>query len=105
MDIINYPKYLMIDNKVVSKDRKFPLVVDASGKYARVFMEDCNGHSRFVSLRELKSSLAPRLEKIKSRGRIVTHVSGKVYKSITEAREATGLTDARLKSHPEYTIA
>lgn len=105
MDIFNYPKYMMIDNKVVSKDRKFPLVVDSSGKYARVFMEDCNGHSRFVSLRELKSNLAPRLEKTKSRGRIVTHVSGKVYKSLKEAREDTGLTDAKLKAHPEYTIA
>lgn len=105
MEISNHPKYLWSNNQVVSKDRKFPLIVDTSGKYARVFMEDCNGHSRFVSLRELKSSLAARLEKTKSRGRLVTHVSGKVYKSLKEAREDSGLTDAKLKVHPDYTIA
>lgn len=104
MEISNYPKYLWTSNQVVSKDRKFPLA-PRTGKYTSFFMEDCNGHVRFVSTRELKSLVTRRLEKTKSRGRIVTHVSGKVYKSITEAREATGLTDARLKSHPDYTIA
>lgn len=104
MEISNYPKYLWTNNQVVSKDRKFPLV-PRTGKYASFFMEDCNEHVRFVSTRELKSLVVRRLEKTKSRGRIVTHVSGKVYGSLKEAREATGLTDARLKSHPEYTIA
>lgn len=104
MEISGYPKYLWTNNHVVSKDRKFPLT-PCTGKYTKFFMEDCNGHVRFVSTRELKSLVVRRLEKTKSRGRLVTHVSGKVYKSITEAREATGLTDARLKSHPEYTIA
>lgn len=104
MEISNYPKYLWSNNQVVSKDRKFPMIPRA-GKYAQFFMEDCNGNTRFVSTRELKSLVVRRLEKTKSRGRIVTHVSGKVYGSLKEARESTGLTDARLKSHPEYTIA
>jgi len=104
MEISNYPKYLWANNQVVSKDRKFPLTPRA-GKYAQFFMEDCNGNTRFVSTRELKSLVVRRLEKTKSKGRLVTHVSGKVYGSLKEAREATGLTDARLKSHPEYTIA
>ena len=104
MEISNYPKYLWTNNQVVSKDRKFPLT-PCTGKYTQFFMEDCNGHVRFVSTRELKSLVTRRLEKTKSRSRLVTHVSGKVYGSLKEAREATGLTDARLKSHPEYTIA
>lgn len=104
MEISNYPKYLWTNNQVVSKDRKFPLV-PRTGKYAQFFMEDCNGNTRFVSTRELKYLVVRRLEKTKSRSRLVTHVSGKVYGSLKEAREATGLTDARLKSHPEYTIA
>jgi hypothetical protein len=45
------------------------------------------------------------LEKTKSKGRIVTHISGKVFGTIKEARDATGLSDAKLKAHPEYTIA
>jgi hypothetical protein len=58
-----------------------------------------------VSARELKSRVVARLEKSKSKGRLVTHISGKVFGSIKEAREATGLSDAKLKSHPEYVIA
>ena len=103
MEISNYPKYLWVNNKVVSKDRNFPLV-PRTGKYTQFFLEDCNGNTRFVSTREIKSHVARRLEKSKSRGRIVTHTSGKVYKSLKEAREATGLTDAKLKGHPDYVI-
>ena len=104
MEIANYPKYLWSNNQVITKDRHFPLT-PRPGKHAQFFLEDCNGNTRFVSARELKTLVAQRLEKSKSRGRIVTHVSGKVFGSIKEAREATGLSDARLKSHPEYTIA
>ena len=104
MEIANYPKYLWVNNQVVTKDRQFPLIPRA-GKYAQFFLEDSNGNTRFVSARELKSHVVVRLEKSKSKGRLVTHVSGKVFGSIKEAREATGLSDAKLKSHPEYTIA
>ena len=104
MEIANYPKYLWSNNQVITKDRHFPLT-PRPGKHAQFFLEDCNGNTRFVSARELKPLVAQRLEKSKSRGRIVTHVSGKVFGSIKDAREATGLSDARLKSHPEYTIA
>jgi hypothetical protein len=105
MEIANYPKYLWVNNQVVSKDRKFPLTPRIS-KYTQFFMEDCDGNTRFVSTRELKTRVAARIEKTKSKGRrTVTHVSGKVYDSIKEAREATGLSDAKLKSHPDYTIA
>jgi len=107
MEIANYPKYLWINSHVVTKDRKFPLIIDSSGKYDRVFLEDVNGNARFVSTRELKTHVVKSLEKTKtkSKGRIVTHISGKVFGSIKEARDATGLSDAKLKSHPEYTIA
>jgi hypothetical protein len=105
MEIANYPKYLWINSHVVSKDRKFPLIVDRSGKYDRVFLEDVNGNTRFVSTRELKTHVVKSLEKTKSKGRIVTHISGKVFGTIKEARDATGLSDAKLKAHPEYTIA
>ena len=105
MEIANYPKYLWVNNSVVTKERKFPLIIDRSGKYDRVFLEDCNGNTRFVSTRELKTHVVKSLEKTKSKGRIVTHISGKVFGSIKEARDATGLSDAKLKSHPEYTIA
>jgi hypothetical protein len=105
MEIANYPKYLWVNGHVVTKDRKFPLIIDSSGKYDRVFLEDVNGNARFVSTRELKTHVVKRLEKTKSKGRIVTHISGKVFGSIKEARDATGLSDAKLKSHPEYTIA
>ena len=105
MEIANYPKYLWSNNHVVSKDRQFPLI-PRSGKYVQFFLEDSNGNTRFVSVRELKKFIvSQRLEKSKSKGRIVTHVSGKVFGSIKEAREATGLSDSKLKSHPEYTIA
>lgn len=104
MEIANYPKYLWVNNQVVTKDRQFPLT-PRTGKYAQFFLEDSNGNTRFVSARELKSHVVTRLEKSKSKGRLVTHVSGKVFGSIKEAREATGLSDAKLKSHPEYTIA
>ena len=104
MEIANYPKYLWVNNQVVTKDRQFPLIPRA-GKYAQFFLEDSNGNTRFVSARELKSHVVVRLEKSKSKGRLVTHVSGKVFGSIKEAREATGLSDAKLKSHPEYTSA
>lgn len=104
MEISNYPKYLWSNNQVLTKDRKFPLIPHA-GKYTRFFLEDSNGYTRFVSTRELKSLVVTRLEKSKSKGRLVTHVSGKVYGSLKEAREATGLTDNKLKSHPDYTIA
>ena len=106
MEISHYPKYLWSNNQVITKDRHFPLT-PRPGKHAQFFLEDCNGNTRFVSARELKTLVAKRLEKTKSKGgrRTVTHVSGKVFDSIKEAREATGLSDARLKSHPEYTIA
>jgi hypothetical protein len=104
MEISNYPKYLWSNGQVVTKDRKFPLIPRV-GKYTQFFVEDCNGHTRFVSTRELKSLVVARIEKSKSKGRLVTHVSGKVYGSLKEAREATGLTDGKLKSHPDYTIA
>ena len=103
MEIANYPKYLWVNNQVVTKDRKFPLT-PRTGKHTQFFLEDLNGNTRFVSTRELKTHVAERLEK-KSKGRVVTHISGKVYDSIKEAREATGLSDAKLKSHPDYTIA
>lgn len=103
MEIANYPKYLWVNNQVVTKDRKFPLT-PRTGKHTQFFLEDLNGNTRFVSTRELKTHVVERLEK-KSKGRAVTHVSGKVYDSIKEAREATGLSDAKLKSHPDYTIA
>jgi hypothetical protein len=104
MEIANYPKYLWVNNQVVTKDRKFPLT-PRTGKYTQFFLEDLNGNTRFVSTRELKTRVVSRLEKNKSKGRMVTHVSGQVYDSIKEAREATGLSDAKLKSHPEYMIA
>lgn len=104
MEIAHYPKYLWVNGQIVTKDRKFPLTPRA-GKYTDFFLEDCNGNTRFVSARELKSLVVVRLEKAKSKGRLVKHVSGKVFGSIKEAREATGLTDAKLKSHPDYTIA
>lgn len=104
MEIANYPKYLWVNNQVVTKDRRFPLTPRA-GKYSQFFMEDCNGNTRFVSSRELKSFVTKRLEKKSKGGRVVTHVSGQVYGSIKEAREATGLSDHKLKSHPDYTIA
>ena len=104
MEIANYPKYLWVNNQVVTKCRQFPLIPRV-GKYAQFFLEDCNGHVRFVSTRELKSLVVKRLEKTKSKGRLVTHVSGQVFGSIKEAREATGLSDAKLKVHPDYIIA
>jgi hypothetical protein len=105
MEIANYPKYLWVNNQVVTRDRQFPLT-PRTGQYVQFFLEDSAGNTRFVSVRELKRFIvAQRLEKPKSKGRIVTHVSGKVFGSIKEAREATGLSDAKLKSHPEYTIA
>lgn len=103
MEISNYPKYLWVNNQVVSQARKFPLT-PRTDKYTQFFLEDCNGNARFVSTRELKSLVVRRLEKTKSRSRLVTHVSGKVYKSIKEAREATGLTDVKLRSHTDYVI-
>ena len=105
MEIAHYPKYLWLDNNVVTKDRKFPLIVDRSGKYDRVFLEDCNGTTRFVSIRDLKSLVVMRLEKSKSNGRIVTHISGKMFASIKEACKVSGLSSNKLKSHPDYTIA
>lgn len=104
MEIANYPKYLWSNNKVVTKDRKFPLTPRV-GKHIQFFLEDSNGNTRFVSARELRSRVVRSLEKTKSKGRLVTHVSGQVFASIKEAREATGLSDAKLKSHPDYTIA
>lgn len=105
MEISHYPKYLWTNNQVVTRDRKFPLTPRA-GKTPEFFIEDCNGNTRFVSTRELKKFIVERrLEKSKSKGRLVKHVSGKVFGSIKEAREATGLSDAKLKSHPDYTIA
>jgi hypothetical protein len=105
MEISHYPKYLWVNNQVVTKDRKFPLTPRA-GKTPEFFLEDCNGNTRFVSTRELKKFIIERrLEKSKSKGRLVKHVSGKVFGSIKEAREATGLSDAKLKGHPDYTIA
>jgi len=105
MEISNYPKYLWTNNQVVTRDRQFPLIPRA-GKYPQFFLEDSEGNTRFVSTRELKKFIVERrLEKSKSKGRLVTHVSGTVFGSIKEAREATGLSDAKLKAHPEYTIA
>lgn len=102
MEIANYPKYTWYNDRIVTKDRKFPLI-PRLGKFTRYFIEDCNGHTKFVSVRDLKKFIVMPIAKSKSR-RTVTHVSGKVYKSMKEAREATGLTDAKLKNHPEYTI-
>ena len=104
MEISNYPKYLWVNNKVVSKDRQFPLA-PRIGKYTQFFLEDCNGNTRFVSTRELKSLVVTRLEKSKSKGRLVTHVSGKVFGSIKEACQVSGLTSNKIKSHPDYIIA
>ena len=104
MEIANYPKYLWSNNQVITKDRHFPLT-PRPGKHAQFFLEDCNGNTRFVSARELKTLVAQRLEKSKSRGRIVTHVSGKVFGSIKEACQVSGLTSNKIKSHPDYIIA
>jgi len=103
-EIAHYPNYLWVNGQIVTKDRKFPLT-PRTGKYPQFFLEDSNGNTRFVSARELKSRVVVRLEKSKSKGRLVTHISGKVFGSIKEAREATGLSDSKLKSHPDYTIA
>ncbi len=104
MEIANYPKYLWVNNQVVTKDRRFPLTPRA-GKYSQFFMEDCNGNTRFVSSRELKSFVTKRLEKPKGKGRLVTHVSGKVYGSIKEAVAETGISALKLKSHKDYVIS
>ena len=105
MEITHYPKYLWSNNQVVTRDRHFPLIPRA-GKYVQFFLEDSDGNTQFVSTRELKKFIVERrLEKSKSKGRLVKHVSGKVFGSIKEAREATGLSDNKLKSHPDYTIA
>jgi hypothetical protein len=106
-EISNYPKYLVINGKVVTKDRHFPLTprIHPGGKYVQFFLEDSSGNTRFVSARELKTRLVSRLEKSKSRGRLVTHVSGKVFGSIKEACQETGLSSNKIKSHPDYNIA
>lgn len=108
MEIAHYPKYLWSNNQVITKDRKFPLI-PLTGKYVKFFLEDSNGNTRFVSAQELKTRLAyrlaPRLEKSKSRGRLVTHVSGQVFGSIKEACQASGLSSNKIKSHPDYAIA
>jgi hypothetical protein len=103
-EIANYPKYLWVNNQVVTKDRKFPLT-PRTGKHTQFFLEDLNGNTRFVSARELKSLVVVRLEKTKSKGRLVKHVSGKVFGSIKEACQVSGLSSNKIKSHPDYTIA
>ena len=105
MEITHYPKYLWSNNQVVTRDRQFPLTPRA-GKTPKFFLEDCNGNTRFVSTRELKKFIVERrLEKSKSKGRLVKHVSGKVFGSIKEACQVSGLSSNKIKSHPDYTIA
>lgn len=50
MEIINYPKYRLLDGKVVSALRNFALICDERN---RVWVEDLNSYTRFIRVNAL----------------------------------------------------
>lgn len=52
MEIAYYPKYRILDGKVVSALRNFPLICD---KRKRVWVEDLNGYTRFIRVKVIES--------------------------------------------------